>query len=190
MHQDHLCANSPYFKSAFEGKFQEAELGEVTLKDTSVATFEMFNEWLYTGEIAEELCEENNLTDQELHAKDKPTINQLFDVWLLADYLLVPKLQNYAVDMMIAKQKNRNIIPTGMFRRSYKDTQPGSLMRKLTVDIFVWKWDTKSSEYRECADQIPSEMTMDLVIAFARRVTKEDENPFQIAGHYHVPVKD
>jgi hypothetical protein len=190
MHKDHLCTNSPYFKAALQGRFQEADLGEVTLKDAPVEAFEMFNEWLYTGEIKEELCQEKNLSGAKLSMKDKPTFPQLLDIWLLADYLLVAQLQNYAVDMMIAKKKNRNIIPTDSYEYFYKNTQPGSLMRKFMVDTFVWESHNASSKYGKKAHQIPFEMNMDLLIAFARRVNQEDENPFKIAGHYHVPVKD
>ncbi|KFY13804.1 hypothetical protein V492_03035 [Pseudogymnoascus sp. VKM F-4246] len=189
-HQDLLCATSPYFKAALEGKFEEADLGEVTLKDTSVQAFEMFNEWIYTGEITEELCQDISLSNKEQGAKDKPSFSQFLDVWILGDYLLVPQLQNYVADKILAKFKNRRIIPLLDFAYFYEHTQQGSLMRKCMVDIFVWEWDRGSNLYRQCSDYIPSEMAIDLLIAFARGVTKEDVNPFQIAGHYHVPVKD
>ena len=190
MHKDQLCATSPYFKAAFEGKFQEADLGEVTLRDTSVSAFGMFNEWLYTGEIAEELCQDEDLTKTQLHNKDKPTFRELLDAWSLADYLLVPRLQNYIVDMMQARYKKRWIAPTTQFSYFYENTQKGSPMRKFMVDLCVWRWYDESSKYLKYENSFPPEMTMDLLVALARRVAKEDENPFKIAGHYHVPVKD
>lgn len=152
------------------------------MEDISVVAFEMFNEWLYTGEITEELCQQDVL--------NKPTYHQLLDVWVLGGYLLVPQLQNYVADMIIAKREREMIIPTQHFAYFYEKTRSGSLMRKLMVDIFVWKWYNKSALYRQNINNIPFEMNMDLLIAFARRLNKEDENPFKIKGHYHVPVKD
>lgn len=190
MHKDHLCAKSPYFKAALEGSFQEAHLGEVTLEDTSIHAFEMFNEWLYTGDITEGLCREKRPFCSLRESKDEPSFIQLLDAWLLAEYLLVPQLQNYIVDMMIAKQVNKHTIPVDAFGYFYNNTQRGSLMRKLMVDIFVWKWYSKSSTYRVYERYIPFEMNMDLLIAFARRVNNEDTNPFKTTGHHHVPVKD
>ncbi|OBT48082.1 hypothetical protein VE00_01023 [Pseudogymnoascus sp. WSF 3629] len=189
MHQDHLCATSPYFKSAFEGKFQEAELGEVTLKHTSVATFEMFNEWLYTDNVTEELCREENMTASQMYDKDKPTYPQMLDVWVLADYLLVPRLQNHIMDKMIARFNNRQIMPILDFAYFYKNTQLGSPIRKFMVDLFVWRWYTASDQYLEYAPRIPSEMSTDLLVAFARRLAKAGENPLNDTGNYHVPVK-
>ncbi|KFX91144.1 hypothetical protein O988_07897 [Pseudogymnoascus sp. VKM F-3808] len=188
MHKDHLCATSQYFKAALEGNFEEAELGEVALADTSVSAFGLFNEWLYTGKIAEELCQEEGLTNVELYNKDRPTFRQLLDAWNLADYLLVPQLQNHIMDMMQAKYEKRKVVPKCQFSYFYEHTQAGSPMRKFLVDLCVWRWYGQSENYTRHGASIPPEMAMELVVALARRLEERD-TPFFVTESYHVPLK-
>ncbi|OBT71471.1 hypothetical protein VF21_09737 [Pseudogymnoascus sp. 05NY08] len=128
MHKELLCATSPFFKAALEGKFEESVRGEVVLEDTSVEAFGLFNEWLYTSKITEDQCQERGLTVLELHFNDKPSYRQLLDVWILADYLLVHQLQNYIADKMQIKYTNRPVLPIADFVYLYEKTQSGSPM--------------------------------------------------------------
>lgn len=164
MHKELLCAASPFFKAALEGKFEESVRGKVVLEDTSVEAFGLFNEWLYTAKITEDQCQERGLTVLELHLKDKPSYRQLLDVWLLADYLLVHQLQNYIADKMQAKYTNRPVLPIADFAYLYEKTQPGSPMRKLMVDMSVWKHRGSSESYRTHIKQIPRDMAADLLV--------------------------
>ncbi|KAL5351655.1 hypothetical protein ACLOAV_003515 [Pseudogymnoascus australis] len=193
MHKDHLVNTSPYMKAAFMGKFQEASMGVVTLKETSVETFGMFNEWLYTGVITSKYCVEKGLSIPDLLARDKPTFSELLDVWLLADYLLVPQLKNFIADYMVAKHKRRHAIPRQDFNYFYKNTQAGSPMRKLMVDICVWRFSGVSEGYRTSFDLIPREMAVDLLVALTRRIEGLDRDPFTLGSaayvHYHVPLE-
>jgi hypothetical protein len=107
IHKDRLCSSSAYFKAAFEGRFQEAARGEVVLKGKNAMAFGVMVEWLYTGNITEELCQDRGLSNVQKLAKDRPTFSQLLDVWILADYLLAPQLQNFLVDLMEAKHMKR-----------------------------------------------------------------------------------
>jgi hypothetical protein len=190
MHKDHLCAASMYFKLALEGKFQEAALGEVTLNEINIGPFGVFNEWLYTGKITEVVYEEKRLTREEMYIKDRPSFSQLLEVWHLADYLLAPKLQNYITDMMMDKYKRRLVAPFADFSYVYKTTQKGSLMRKFMVDLCVWRMRGQGENiYRQRIDYIPREMAVDLLIALTQRVESRLQDPWTVAGHYHVPEK-
>ena len=53
----------------------------------------------------------------------KETTARLLDVWVLADYLLAPKLQNFIVDMMEAKHMKRAIPHLHEFGYFYIHTQ-------------------------------------------------------------------
>ncbi|ELR08515.1 hypothetical protein VC83_00423 [Pseudogymnoascus destructans] len=156
MHKELLCATSPFFKAALEGKFEESIRGEVILEDVSVETLGLSNEWMYTNKIREDPCQEQGLTLSDLYIKDKPSHRQLLDGWLLGDYLPVTQLQNYIADKMKARYTNRPVLPFVDFVYLYEKTQPGSPMRKLMVDMSVWKH--RGSNIK----QTPRDMAADL----------------------------
>lgn len=189
IHKDQLCAISAYFKAALEGGFQETVRGEVVLKETTALAFGMFNEWLYTGTIKQELCmESGSMTLQKL-GKDKPTFSELLDVWVLADYLLAPKLQNFIVDMMEAKHMKRAIPPLHEFGYFYIHTQSGSPMRRFLVDMCIWRFRGENGEpYRKFIDYMPRDMAVDLMVALARRVEGLERGPSFVAKNYYVKI--
>lgn len=180
MHKDHLTATSPYFRAALNGKFKEASMGIVTLKETSVATYSMFNEWLYTGKITDEPCMEKGLSVSGRLAKDKPTFPQLLDVWLLADYLLVPQLKNFINEKMVAKYEVWSVTPNKDFKYFYENTEPGSPMRKFMVDLCVWRRHQEGEAYWRNIDCFPPEMVADILVTFSRRIEGLDRDPFSI----------
>lgn len=61
----------------------------------------------------------------------------LADLWMLADYLAIPDLQNKAIDMLAATYLRLRMVPSGTFR-NYTETMPGSMLRKLLVDRWCW----------------------------------------------------
>jgi hypothetical protein len=94
IHQNYICHYSPYFKAAFTGSFAEAETQELQLEDVEGEVFGIFANWLYTQTIENE--------DAKV-----PSADQLIQLWVLADRLLVPTLQNQAL-LVLDKQRQEN----------------------------------------------------------------------------------
>lgn len=189
VHKDQLCASSDYLKAAFGGSFQEAVRGEVVLKETSAMAFGMMVEWLYTGKITEELCQDRGLSNADKLAKDKPTIPQLLDVWILADYLLAPQLQNFLVNMMESKHMKRAVPPVNDFTYFYQHTQKGSPMRQFLVDLCIFRFRGEDGNaYRTNIGFMPREMASDIMITLARRADGLEKGPPFAGRKYHVPV--
>lgn len=158
----------------------------MVLEETNVHAFGMFNEWLYTGKIKEEICQESCLPAQKL-AKDRPTFSQLLDVWLLGDYLIAPKLQNYVVDLIETKHMRRAVPPLNEFHYFYRRTQSGSPMRKFIVDMCIWRFrGGKGEPYRTNIEFMPRDMAADLMVALARRVEGLERGPSFVARNYYV----
>jgi hypothetical protein len=135
LHKIYLCSHSPYFKAAFEGGFSEAKTGEIVIKHTDSAIFGLFVEWLYTQKITEILCEDGNLKDAEKSVMDQPLLMELIQLWLLADYLEVPRLQNCAIDLLNQKMTRRNcFVPASTIKFTYEKTPTGSPLQKFFVD--------------------------------------------------------
>lgn len=51
VHEDLLCDRSDYFKATFHGEFAEAKAKELYLPEDNDASFELFVNWLYGGDL-------------------------------------------------------------------------------------------------------------------------------------------
>ncbi|KFY71686.1 hypothetical protein V499_08133 [Pseudogymnoascus sp. VKM F-103] len=188
IHKDKLCSSSAYFRAAFEGSFQEAVRGEVVLKETSAMAFGMMIEWLYAGKISEELCTDSDLSIADKMVKDKPTFSQLLDVWILADYLIAPQLQNFVIDTMTSRIMKRRLPPVKDFVYFYEHTQSGSPMRKFLVDLCIWRYGEKAPLYRTDVAFMPREMAGDIMMMLAMRAERSTRGPAFAARNYYVKV--
>ncbi|KAF1835098.1 hypothetical protein BDW02DRAFT_455322, partial [Decorospora gaudefroyi] len=50
IHKDVICHHSEYFRTAYNGRWKEAEEG-VTLEDVEIEVFNFFVHWLYTQQL-------------------------------------------------------------------------------------------------------------------------------------------
>jgi hypothetical protein len=138
LHKDYLCFHSPYFRAAFDGNFDEATTGEVILDTTDPAVCGLFVEWLYTKDITLVISEDEALSRRESHRKEKPETTQLVRLWLLAEYLQVPQLQNKAIDIIQQKWKRSRVLNSDAVEVAYKETTAGSRLRKYFTDVICW----------------------------------------------------
>lgn len=81
IHKNYLCHYSPYFEAAFNGRFIEGETQVLELEDTEPRIFGIFVNWLYVQKITDE--------DGQL-----ASCSDCINLWILADKILVPSLQN------------------------------------------------------------------------------------------------
>jgi hypothetical protein len=166
-----LCFHSPYFRAAFDGNFDEATTGEVILDTTDPAVFGLFVEWLYTKDIALIECEDKALSEKERYNKDKPTAVQLVRLWLLAEYLQVPQLQNLAIDVMQQKWERSHLINSDAVEVAYKETTAGSRLRIYFTGVI--SWHTMSPESLKIhMKSFPRELISDLF--FIERLRRLD----------------
>ena len=86
LHEDLLCDRSDYFKATFQGDFAEAQSKELYLAEDNDASFELFVNWLYGGDVQIG----QPIMDDELPA--------YFGLLALADKILIEHLRNVATD--------------------------------------------------------------------------------------------
>jgi hypothetical protein len=84
IHKNFICHYSPYFDAAFNGNFVEGETQTLDLEDTHPEVFGVFVQWLYTQQIIEPEESQRTLSQPR----------RLMSLWILADKVLVPRLQN------------------------------------------------------------------------------------------------
>lgn len=91
--------------------------------------FEFFVQWLYTHTLAHE----------ELDVP-KPAYFKLIRLYILADSLQIEALKNDVIDEIIQLCEKWNSVPTPDDTKEIEaNTLPGVGLRKLAVDLFVFK---------------------------------------------------
>lgn len=121
-------------------------------------------EWLYTQQVRDLRCKDVSIEDgSKRQVKDTPTMDQLVSLWILADYLQCPNLQNQAIDLIILKDSRRMAFNSSCIMPVYENTLPGSPLRKVFVDICFWHGPEKSW-FRSHSEDFPKELLVDLVV--------------------------
>jgi len=125
VHVERLCDCSPYFERMFQDRFDRVRVESVSLPDDDSDIFTEFLSWVYTGKIFQ-----NEM---------QPTLGNLFQLWILAEKFEVPELQNLAVALCNQRldSKSNGVIGTSTINYVYSNTLSGSLLRQMSVEIFV-----------------------------------------------------
>ncbi len=131
VHLESLCAVSPFFAAAFNKTYNFAESTSATLNlpECRPDDFEYFVQWLYT----------HTLNHEEL-VGGHPAYFRLLRLYILADAIRITKLKNDVIDAIAALADSSNSVPTAEDTRTiYGEISETSLLRKLVVDLFLWK---------------------------------------------------
>ncbi|PVH71817.1 hypothetical protein DL98DRAFT_577183 [Cadophora sp. DSE1049] len=150
LHKNYLCHYSPYFRAALTGPFIESEDQQVKLEETSPSVFGIFVNWLYTQTLVNK-------------SSEQPLSSHLFKLWILADKLLIPRLQNDILSMLEAARKSKGL-PSAVFGYVYENTTEESMLRKYIVAMCLSKTETMKNP-----DDYPRELLLEIVVAARRR---------------------
>ncbi|KAL8808503.1 MAG: hypothetical protein Q9182_000054 [Xanthomendoza sp. 2 TL-2023] len=137
IHKKLLTHHSPYFAAAFGKSFREATTDSIDLSEDDVLAFELFVQWLYTGRLFMTWGE--NGGNYELNGKiiiqETPDFASV--VWALGDKLACPAFQDHAMLLIVARFKD-GLLDKETARLFYRISPPGSRLRQLAVDQFLW----------------------------------------------------
>lgn len=128
MHKDFACHYSPALKAAFGSTFIEAQTSTYRLTNTNDDTVHMLVYWIYTQKLYPE---------EEMPANAKHETSQGFQVvnltklWILADQLLIPRLQNQVARTLEAGFARTRIVSLTSLRLAYAQTARYSLISRL-----------------------------------------------------------
>ena len=159
IHKGHICHYSPFFDAAFNGTFAEAETQMVELYEVKPETFGIFVNWIYTQDIFSE-------------GGEIPNVQGLVHLWLLADRLLVPSLQNKALDLIEStrQQKGNDRLPSEIFPVIYENTNAESALRLYVVRVCSAPYLAKIKNTKN----YPHEMLVDVINAIRHRSMSKD----------------
>lgn len=145
VHKDYAVYHSPVFRAAFEGNFVEGQTQEYRLQgpfDDNVVR--MLAQWLYTQNI--DLEQIRGKRTGESYSSQKPEDKWLFlvQLWVLADSLLMPKLQNMVVFQLTRMSLDELHLLHECCQYVYENTSQRSPLRYFFVDLFAFGWHSQN----------------------------------------------
>ncbi|KAF8851449.1 hypothetical protein BDZ45DRAFT_695901 [Acephala macrosclerotiorum] len=99
VHKNHACFYSPVLHTALNSIFAEGLSQTYTFRTTTVRAVRFLVEWIYSQQL--ELVQVNKKPNEFLlKAQVREEDSSLAELWVLADELMMPQLQNQVVSYM------------------------------------------------------------------------------------------
>ncbi|KAI0482226.1 hypothetical protein GGR56DRAFT_619085 [Xylariaceae sp. FL0804] len=141
-----LMHHADFFKACLKNGWREAQTKELHLVGDDPKgvifpnAFPLFMEWTLSNQQlrftdSEPVEESWEFTEVPSTEDTKPTWKEAVDLWLLADYLVVPKLQNYLIRLMSSKLQRKKFPPPQLLRHVWSATAEGSKLRNFILAI-------------------------------------------------------
>jgi len=159
VHTDFACHYSPVFKAAFNSDFIEGQSQEYRLDVDEEEVVRLLVEWFYTQTLNtrrpdEKLDDAASMEEDLLLAK----------LWVLADKLLLPQLQNQVLDKLEEVCEAVVRLPLGCLHYVYSNTPPRSPLRQWCVHRFAFMLD--ENWLADHPDRFPHEILIELIVFF------------------------
>lgn len=156
VHKALACHYSPVFNSAFNGDVQEGQAQTYHLEDTSKGAIQLLVQWIYMQKLDLNHFPQETKLGQKVHC--------VAEVWVLADKLLIPRLQNAAALEIATQTFKSGKIPTWSLNYVYKNTGQGSPLRSLFIRLCAPALCDRQLPgfYTRNADKFPKEMLLEL----------------------------
>jgi len=131
-----LCRDAEFFKTAFNGSFQEGNDQSMSLPEDDVQIFRIYRAWVYTGQLRYNFDEE----ECWLH---------LGKLWIFADKICSPRLKNKTLDAffeLITKNREVPFPKPETVDYVYGKTMPDSALRRIFVRLFLYLYSTSGAD--------------------------------------------
>ena len=116
---------SPFFDAALNGNYVEARSKAVDLPEDDPIAFEMWATWLSSGKCKDSF---------EYSSYEKAYVR----AWILADKLACPAFKDHVMSQFLEWFDDDGDLWLDMIKLVYEVSSPGSKLRRLFVDSFVW----------------------------------------------------
>jgi hypothetical protein len=185
VHKEVACYYSKAFDAAFNNNaFIEGQTQTYKLDDTTVTAFRLLVQWLYFKKL--EIVQLKNDWVKNI-ATQTTENNSLAELWVLADKLGIPQLQNVAIETMHQIYTKVQLIPTNTAQYIYNNTNPTSALRRYIVELCAISLSPKS--FSNNPDRFPHEMLIDMVTFYSTRHWALEASKKNInVSEYRVPV--
>lgn len=132
VHKEVACQRSPVFRAAFCGPFLEGQKQTYQLENTTEGTAQFLIQWMYTEKLViPRLSDEWKLSESYVSTDEESKEDKdLFSLWILADYLQMPSLQNYTIETIHKVSDKDGYLPMHAYPTVYSNTAEDSKLRK------------------------------------------------------------
>ncbi|KAF8852850.1 hypothetical protein BDZ45DRAFT_694719 [Acephala macrosclerotiorum] len=140
-----ISHHSPFFEAAFDSNFIEGKTRAMVLVDVEPDIFSLLVNWLYLQKLQ--------------HSDGRPVVKlELAKLWNLAEYCLMPRLQNEAMPAIYSggpRNWNVNLVPdnddifeglTNMFVYIYGTTNSSSLLKAVCLEYLIGEWSRERTQ--------------------------------------------
>ncbi|KAE9374843.1 hypothetical protein N431DRAFT_544045 [Stipitochalara longipes BDJ] len=138
VHKTMTCNASPVLKAAFNSTFAEGQTQTYTMDDVDADVFKSFVKWLYTKKLTHEFYTISDVwykvDEQQQRCELNKCLQKLADLWMLADRLLIPKLQDRIISQLRGTWRDGGFIHARTWRKFLNvDIQSASQMHDFAV---------------------------------------------------------
>ena len=181
MHKGILCKESTYFYGALNNDFREARENKIFLPEDDADTFQIFQQWAYTGSF-----------HGEGQTEDDVTTLSLIDLYIFAEARGIPKLQNQSIDAIIARQHKKFDFKYHSFTTVYDNTCQSSPLRKYFAEVCAARAGLRSAKWQDAdiRSSLPHDFLYDLAMAFydLKLAGINEQDFWANRQNYHVPL--
>lgn len=199
VHRDFATCYSPVLKAAFESRFVEGEKLEYRFdKDFDGNVIRILSQWFYTQKVdVANVRKSDSAASPSINPETEPSTDIdlfylqcdcLIKLWVLADQLLIPKLQNMTIDTLEVLSDDQLRLPTPSCKWVYENTAKESPLRNWFVCQFAFRYERNS--YFVNADEFPREMLIEMLALRSKIGFDRDERDvWEDMEKYQVPEK-
>jgi hypothetical protein len=160
VHKEFVCRHSLVFKAAFNSDFEEGRTQTYRLEDVPEGAVQMLVQWFNVRKLN---------TDQ-VGEKKTPVLRtlELCTLWVLADRLLIPRLQNEVVHELHAHLIRTEMVPTSSLNYLYENTLNGSPIRRLL--LYHCAAGLSATNLASLCRELPKKMILELAVQLIKTV--------------------
>lgn len=138
IHKSLLSKHSDFFKAALDSNWKEGNEYTVRLPEDDPEHFQLFAAFLYSGQIYSSKDGDHKAARLEGDSEFK----RILQSWILGEKLLSVEFKDACTDAFIAKMLEDGTYSNGTIIYPHGAAQCG--MKRLCVDVAVWKWNAKA----------------------------------------------
>ncbi|KAK0126628.1 hypothetical protein ONS95_008214 [Cadophora gregata] len=130
VHKNFACHYSPVLRAAFDSNFIEGQTQVYHFQDTEETVVILLVNWLYSQSLVVKSLKSRKSNDTD--------DMKLFRLWVLADRLLIPRLQNAVMSKLYKMEEIfLETIDKNNLGYIYNNTAKGGSLRQLVLQQFV-----------------------------------------------------
>lgn len=154
IHESLIAARSEFVRTALQKDWKEAKEGVVPLPEDDIDSFDLYQQWIYTGGIFLNRFATATDTQNEYEL--------LVRAYLLGEKLIDLDFKDTVIDCIIHKLRASRTFDARLTNLIYENTPPESPLRRLWLDIYFYSGSPNWLDEKALGDFIHPEFAVDL----------------------------